>query len=1734
MSKLMSKKTSSNKQPNIEDIYVKKDQREHVLDIPDTYIGSVEMDQRSMYVYDEETNKIINKTINYVPGFFKTCDELIVNARDHHIRENTCNIIKVNIDQETGEFTVWNNGPGIPVEIHKEHDIYIPELIFGNLLTSSNYDQKGKTVGGKNGVGSTCVSSNTIVQLFDGTNIKANEINVNDKLIGDDGNERTVLSVSTGTGQMYRIYQQYGESYDVNDKHILSLFDTKYNELKYYPANRQFCLKRWNNRTKRFENTFYKKYSDFKVNENDDCIVDISIRDIMNMDSDSRSRFHGFRNKAINWSRNDNIDTDPFEFGYNLLTKEDDFNGISKNYLINDIETRMKLLNGILEYSNKNDKNKSNVIMVENVQIMKDIEFLIFSLGYSCEIITLERTPVIYKIKFFDRTNGTITKINDIGIGDYVAIEIDGNKRFAINNFTITHNCANIFAKKFIVETVDSDRKKKYIQEFSENMSIKSKPVITNCKNESYVKITYYPDYKRFGMDGLDDDVVALLKKRVYDIAACTDKKVKVYLNDELLDIRTFKDFILMHYNEKPVLIYNEFKKSDVCRWKIGVVFSVNNGDKNVSFVNGIWTYQGGTHVDYIMNQIVDKVKEHIMKKEKKLTVKPAQIREHLTLFVDSVIDDPSFTSQTKGELTTKKSNFGTTCELDKDFITKLTECGLIDEVIKNAQFKEQTSLSKTDGKKINSLRNIPKLEDAHWAGKGKKSEETRLILTEGDSAKSYAISGLQVIGRERFGVFALRGKVVNVRKSNPEKINKNEEFINLKKILGLKQGVVYNDVSKLRYGGIIILTDQDSVVKDTPILLRDGNKHMLKKICDITNNWNIIDGKEKNIFINYDVWTDNGWSPIREIIRHKVNKKIYRIVSEQGIIDVTEDHSLLDLDGNEIQPSNCIKGMELLNSYIEPINVNNKKKSEQTIFEYLHDGYLCRHGHKDFNNDMINYTYGQTKSFLEGFYNENDYGCYSTDNKLTCQYLYHMHNMIGDYVKISVINDKYSIVKTNKKITTNKIIDIIDLGITDDYVYDLETENHHFQAGIGKMIVHNTDGSHIKGLLINMFQYFWPELLLIDGFIQTMSTPLIKVFKKGTKKNDHPLVFYTMSDFEKWSEEEKKDKKESLSKKYDIRYYKGLGTSDEKEAVEVFNEFEKRIVNFIWDTIETPHDTKRDIKHDTKNNIIKDSKSLHYIDLAFNEDKADDRKKWLATYDKNRILEFTKQNITYSEFFNKDLIHFSNDNNIRMIPSIMDGFKPSQRKIIYACFMKNLTTRIKVAQLASYVSEHTAYKHGEQSLQEAIISMAQNYPGSNNINLLYPSGTFGSRKVKGEDHAAPRYIFTYLEPIIYKIFRKEDQCILNYIIDEGEVIEPDYYLPIIPIVLINGANGIGTGYSTYIPPYNPIDICNTLIKLINDENIDDIEIIPWFRGFTGTIEKYINGSGKDIKGKYKTKGKYEWSNNRSLIITELPIGVKCKCIDDYKIFLESLISDKSATEKKKLTNVISNCGLNKVHFEIEFDEGELKKIIKSNNKGKAEMEKYLKLSSTITTSNMYLYNHKGFITKYNTVNDILYEFFDHRLKMYEVRKKYYLKVLENELKLLKYKIKFIQDILDKKIIIERQKRDDIIKRLEELKYPKLAYKYKDDLEETDKTYDYLTNMYLFSLTSEKIKELNNEKDKKQQEYDEYNSITERELWKRELNEFIEMYKKWYDESQEKLFNDNEIKPKKKQTRKKK
>lgn len=1022
------------------------------------------------------------------------------------------------------------------------------------------------------------------------------------------------------------------------------------------------------------------------------------------------------------------------------------------------------------------------------------------------------------------------------------------------------------------VETVDHIRGLKYCQEFRSNLSEIVPPVVTKSKVvKPYTRVSFRPDYARFGLPGnnLTADMLALFLKRVYDIAAVTDKTVKVKYNGALIPVRHFQQYVDLYIGAKgasgdAAAVKRIYENPDP-RWEYVVCLTPTDEFAHISFVNGIYTPRGGKHVEYITNQIVRKLAD-LIKKKKKVDVKPNTIKEQLMLFLRCDIENPSFSSQTKDELGTAVANFGSSCKVSDEFIEKLAKMGVMDAACALTEVKDTKAAKKTDGAKTRTIRGIPKLVDANYAGSPDKSAQCTIILCEGDSAKAGIISGLSKEDRNYIGVYPMKGKLFNVHGETTKRISENREIAEIKQIIGLESGKTYTpaDVAtRLRYGKVLFMTDQD------------------------------------------------------------------------------------------------------------------------------------------------------------------------------------------------------------------------------------------------------LDGAHIQGLGINLFQNEWPSLTKIPGFIGFMNTPILKA-RRGAQE----VLFYNDGEFDAWK---KQFPDEVVPASWSTKYYKGLGTSTGKEFKEYFEH--KKMVSFV-------HTGKESDDH---------------LDMAFNKKRADDRKEWLSNYSREAFLDTSKPAIPYEEFVDRSLIHFSIYDNERSIPNLMDGLKISLRKILFAAFKKGgLKTEIKVAQFSGYVSEHSAYHHGEASLNAAIVGMAQNFVGSNNINLLEPNGQFGGRLKGGQDSASERYIFTQLNKLTRLLFRQDDDSVLSYINDDGQMVEPMYYAPVIPMILVNGSKGIGTGFSTDVIPHNPLQIIAYIRTMLAGVSAADRPVIePYFKGFKGAIRNIASSatsatsatSGAPCSGapsasaasvsaasvsaasaKYLIKGTYEIVADRKVRITELPIGT---WTDDYKEFLEKLMEAPAASASKEkaagaggpvlkeYTDMSTDTVIDiTVTFHPSYPQSpkDLEATIVDADAGTNKLEKLLGLFTTQSTTNMNLFDAREKLRKYATIYDIIEDYYAERLALYAKRKTAMLAQLANELRVLTNRARYIQEVLDDKLELRRQTKEAVFAKMTAHGYEHI---------EGDTEFKYLLKMPMDSVTDENVRHLLSERDSKRAQHQGLTDTTIQALWTNDLDELETEYKKW-------------------------
>ncbi|XP_032378178.1 DNA topoisomerase 2-beta isoform X2 [Etheostoma spectabile] len=1003
----------------------------------------------------------------------------------------------------------------------------------------------------------------------------------------------------------------------------------------------------------------------------------------------------------------------------------------------------------------------------------------------------------------------------------------------------------NIFSTKFTVETACKEYRHSFKQTWQNNMNKTSDPKIKFFDGDDFTCVTFQPDLSKFKMDKLDKDIVALLTRRAYDVAGSC-RGVKVTLNGKKVPVTGFRSYVDLYVKDKldetgvALKVVNETVND---RWEVCLTLS-EKGFQQIGFVNSIATTKGGRHVDYVVDQIVSKLIEVVKKKNKAgVTVKPFQVKNHIWVFVNALIENPTFDSQTKENMTLQTKSFGSKCLLSEKFIRAATNCGIVESILNWVKFKAQTQLNKKcSSVKYSKIKGIPKLDDANDAG-GKHSSECTLILTEGDSAKSLAVSGLGVIGRDRYGVFPLRGKILNVREATHKQIMENAEINNIIKIVGLQYKKSYEDpesLRTLRYGKIMIMTDQDQ------------------------------------------------------------------------------------------------------------------------------------------------------------------------------------------------------------------------------------------------------DGSHIKGLLINFFHHNWPSLLK-HTFLEEFITPIVKV-----NKNKQEMAFYSIPEFDEWK------KQTENYKTWHIKYYKGLGTSTSKEAKEYFSDMEKHRITFRYSGAEDDA----------------------AITLAFSKKKTDDRKEWLTNFMEDRrqrrmhglpeqyLYGTNARHLSYNDFINKELILFSNSDNERSIPSLVDGLKPGQRKVLFTCLKRNDKREVKVAQLAGSVAEMSAYHHGEQALMMTIVNLAQNFVGSNNVNILQPLGQFGTRINGGKDAASPRYIFTMLSPLAKLLFPSGDSNLLKFLYDDNQKVEPEWYIPIIPLVLVNGAEGIGTGWACKIPNYDPREIVNNINRMLNHQ--DPLPMLPSYKNFKGVIHELG-------QNQYLVSGEVSVIDRNTIEITELPVRTWTQAYKES--VLEPMLqgSDKTPALINDYKEYHTDTT---VKFVVRMSE---EKLAHAESVG---LHKVFKLQSSLTCNSMVLFDHMGCMKRYESVQDILREFFELRLHYYKLRKDWLLGSLGAEAAKLSNQARFVLEKIEGKITIENKSKRELIRMLVQKGYesdPVAAWSKSQEKAQEDDDHDgnesdssvdsgsssgpnfnYILNMPLWCLSKEKVEELLKQRDHKRSELNDLQKKQPEDLWKEDLAVFIE------------------------------
>lgn len=931
----------------------------------------------------------------------------------------------------------------------------------------------------------------------------------------------------------------------------------------------------------------------------------------------------------------------------------------------------------------------------------------------------------------------------------------DEEKRIVGGRNGLGCKLTNILSERFVVTGVDAARRRSIRLTFEDHMSQKQVDVVdvqrdsANAARDS-TEVAFVPSHVFPDRDAVWNAMLPFLKRRVQDVAVL-HPQVDVTWCGQQMPKWSFTEYAsqcVRSLDPNRVVVGWDMKVSLSAHqvvWQVAATWKEADHDwPSLSFVNGVWTQQHGTHVDAIKAACT----QVIMDACKKTDIKKTWIKDHLVLFVNAVVENPSFESQSKLQLVTKVAVPPLTSAQQK----QLLSTGIVEALLQRCGAKPvATRLAR------GTISDIDHLLDAPLAG-SKDAEQCILFLVEGLSARTSCLAGFAALDahvRKRCGVFALKGKVLNVRGLKPKDWEQNAEVQHLKRILG----VPFLGDGKPRYGRVVFFTDQD------------------------------------------------------------------------------------------------------------------------------------------------------------------------------------------------------------------------------------------------------LDGYHIRGLLLNLFEQCWPALIK-PGFLLSFRTPIVKVLRQGRIV----LQCFDAEEFER--------SKALIRPSDQIKYYKGLGTSDKSEAMQYFSELAHHLITFSFDE--------------------RGAESLH---LAFHKDESDQRKTWLMDPKQETPplrsvgphaelnahpalgLELRWQQ-DVSEFVHHDLVQFARYNVMRSVPHLMDGLKVSQRKILYTCLQRNVVKDTKVLTLAGDVMADTAYHHGDSSLHDTIKGMAQDFVGALNLPLLVPCGQFGSRLDGGDDSASARYVFTKLQPYTRLLFRPEDDALLPSQDDDGKPIEPQWYCPVIPVLLCNGCNGIATGFSTSVPSYHPLQLIQYLRHRLRPESDErkslEPSLVPWYKGFRGTV----TCSDQECK-----------LLGRAMLVSRKPCRVRIDelpphtWVSAYQKQLQQWIDsnlDKKKTPEQQLRGAlrsfVSSSQLDQICFELTFDDASADLVSESIESG--AFFKTFKLIENVSFKNMHGFDEHLKVIHLESIEQYLSWFMDRRIEVYEQRKHRLLHELRQRVARNQLRWTFVQDMLHKLLPIWGVKHD--------------------------------------------------------------------------------------------------------------
>lgn len=1339
----------------------------------------------------------------------------------------------------------------------------------------------------------------------------------------------------------------------------------------------------------------------------------------------------------------------------------------------------------------------------------------------------------------------------------------------------------NIFSVEFVVIIHDHIRHLKYTQIWTNNMINCGEPVIEEYTGKiSSVQTIYTMDFQRFrypipnGTEGgYPPEAFALFARHAIDISFTA--KIPVSFNGNEFNCANIRDYARLYFGDTvdtAIVHYQWPAGTEVVRKKKGyqiskdpaitpeielIAIDTPDDGHHVSFVNCMMTREGGVHVNAAIKAVgenaVSMINEETLKrltkqnkgkeldaKEKRAhTITIADVKPHISILLAAKVVNPKFTSQTKTSLHSPTPKI----DISEDELKAMQRWQLIDRLHAALEAKQFASLSKTDGKLRRYVRLLKGI-DANNAGKADR-HNCVLYITEGRSGAGYAnkLVGLVPGGRDNIGVLPMRGKSLNVMKADRFQIERNAEINELKKMLGLVEcpdtklkDTYYlepNNFSRLRYGAIMIMADSDVDGKHiiglilnffycrfpsllargyvmyyrTPILRVTFNRKTLKFYTDQEyQTW------RKNNEANLKSWKHKyykglGTSKDAEIkddfMTPRVVKCFYdvdtpaamRLAFNKDFADqrkawIGNWRHVLGVDNVQMQPISWFINHELIQFSIAdtqrsiPKLMDGLKESHRKIIYGAHHKYKIGSRNKQYNECKVaqfgafvaehsNYHHGELilddviVGMAQDFVGANNISWFTQDGQFGC------------------VDPDTPILLWDGSIKPARDVSITDGLVGDDGIRRQISRIVHGTDAMYEVVQeygapYRVNSQHILTVRfpdhkliqqhddIWMLEYFDPETNQIRSY--TGSLGQVETFALTIPDNDIfdiNLQTYLTLDQERFT---------SVSNHTPVQWDKQTVPLDPYTvgfnlgskpipAIYMYNDTETRLRLLAGVIDATGNDTS------TGYELTNAGSDLEYI---------------------ARSLGFKTVRLEHT------LLIEGNG-----IPVKVNTVK-TNCKIIGGKISINPVGRGEY--VGWYIDGNERFLLGDFTV------------------------THNTRYQGGKDAAETRYSYTRPERLVPYILREEDQPILKHITDDGDVVEPESYYPIIPMILVNGAYGIGTGYSTFIPNHNPLDLIRWLrLKLSGISEDDLFFILPWYRGFNGTIkiidrrkkkrnnsriqltiinnekvetmeaedepvdppstealeteisdnedEEELDPAMDDTKPLFSvvTLGEFHRDLNGTIIITELPVG---RWPHTYHKWLESLV------EEKKITGFRDCSVSDTVYFEIYGFTG-------------APTYRGLKLQRTMGMSNMVALDQDSRPICYDTSFDIMESFYYRRLPIYEERKAYQLKHLSDEIITLNHKIRFIQAVISKEIRVVNRSIDEIREGMARIQVPFQIYE----------------KSKIRNLSEDDITKLRETIAAKEAERREIEQISPAQMWLRELDELEQEYNRVYPTS---------------------